>query len=47
LLVKATCLENVLGERMNTKQKNILTALALLSIAVVIYVFAAMKAVSQ
>ena len=32
---------------MNTKQKNILTALVLIAIAVTIYVFAVMRAVSQ
>jgi hypothetical protein len=32
---------------MNTKQKNILTALILVAIAVAIYVFAVLKAVSQ
>lgn len=32
---------------MNTKQKNILTALILVAVAVAIYVFAVVKAVSQ
>ncbi len=32
---------------MNTKQKNILTAVILIAIAVTIYVFAVIKAVSQ
>jgi hypothetical protein len=32
---------------MNTKQKNILTALILVAIAVAIYIFAVLKAVSQ
>jgi hypothetical protein len=32
---------------MNTKQKNILTAVILISIAVTIYVFAVIRAVSQ
>jgi len=32
---------------MNTKQKNILTALVLVTVAVTIYVFAVIRAVSQ
>ncbi len=32
---------------MNTKQKNILTAVILITIAVTIYVFAVIRAVSQ
>jgi len=32
---------------MNTKTKNILTALILIAVAVVIYVFAVMRAISQ
>ncbi len=32
---------------MNTKQKNILTAVILIAIAVTIYVFAVIRAVSQ
>ncbi len=47
LLVEATCLDNVSGKRMNTKQKNILTAVLLLSVAVVIYVYAVIRAVAQ
>jgi hypothetical protein len=47
LLAKATCLVNVLGEIMNTKQKNILTAVVLVMVAVIIYVFAVIRAVSQ
>ena len=47
LLAKATCLDNVSGEIMNTKQKNILTAVVLTAIAVTIYVFAVIRAVSQ
>jgi hypothetical protein len=47
LLSKATCLDNVSGEIMNTKQKNILTAVILITIAVTIYVFAVIRAVSQ
>jgi hypothetical protein len=35
------------GEMMNTKQKNILTALVLVSIAITIYVLAVIKAISQ
>jgi hypothetical protein len=44
---QATCLDNLSGEKMNTKQKNILTALVLVAVAVIIYVFAVMRAVSQ
>ncbi|MGZ5012409.1 MAG: hypothetical protein ACXV7E_00170 [Methylobacter sp.] len=44
---KATCLDNASGEIMNTKQKNILTALVLVAVAVIIYVFAVIRAVSQ
>jgi hypothetical protein len=47
LLSKATCLDNVSGEIMNTKQKNILTAVILITIAVAIYIFAVIRAVSQ
>jgi len=47
LLSKATCLDNVSGEIMNTKQKNMLTALVLVTVAVIIYVFAVIRAVSQ
>jgi hypothetical protein len=47
LLAKATCLANVAGEIMNTKQKNILTALILVAVAVMIYVFSVIRAVSQ
>jgi len=32
---------------MNTKQKNILTAVVLVAIVVIIYVFAVMRAMSQ
>jgi hypothetical protein len=35
------------GKDMNAKKKNILTALALLAVAVTIYVFAVMQAMSQ
>ena len=38
---------SALGEMMNLKTKNILTALVLISIAVIIYVFAVIKAISQ
>jgi hypothetical protein len=38
---------NVSGEKMNTKMKNALTALILFVVAVCIYVFAVIKAVSQ
>jgi hypothetical protein len=38
---------SVSGEMMNTKQKNILTALFLILIALTIYVLAVIKAVSQ
>ena len=47
LPAKATCLDNVLGEIMNTKQKNILTAVVLVMVALIIYVFAVIRAVSQ
>jgi hypothetical protein len=47
LLSKAICLDDVSGEMMNIKTKNILTALVLLSIAVTIYVLAVIKAMSQ
>jgi hypothetical protein len=47
LLAKAICLDNVLGEMMNTKQKNILTAVVLVMVALIIYVFAVIRAVSQ
>jgi hypothetical protein len=40
-------LDNVSGKIMNIKQKNMLTALVLISIAVTIYVFAVIRAVSQ
>jgi len=32
---------------MDTKKKNILTALALISVVVIIYLYAVMKAISQ
>jgi len=47
LLSKATCLDNVSGKIMNTKQKNILTAAVLVTVAIIIYVFAVIRAVSQ
>jgi hypothetical protein len=47
LLTKAACLDDVSGDMMNIKTKNILTALVLVSIAVTIYVLAVMKAMSQ
>jgi len=47
LLLTATCLDDVSGEMMNIKTKNILTAVILVSIAVTIYVLAVMKAISQ
>jgi len=47
LLAKATCLANESGEIMNTKQKNILTAFVLVAVAVIIYVFSVIRAVSQ
>ena len=47
LLAKATCLDYRLGGIMNTKQKNIVTAVVLTAIAVTIYVFAVIRAVSQ
>jgi len=44
---KAACMDNVSGEIMNTKQKNILTAVILVAVAIAIYVFAVIRAVSQ
>jgi len=44
---KAACMDNVSGEMMNTKQKNILTAVILVAVAIAIYVFAVIRAVSQ
>ncbi|MGZ8910299.1 MAG: hypothetical protein ACXW09_09905 [Methylococcaceae bacterium] len=35
------------GEKMNTKMKNVLTALILVAVAACIYIFAVIKAVSQ
>jgi len=35
------------AEKMETKTKNILTAVVLIAVAVAIYVFAVMKAISQ
>jgi hypothetical protein len=37
----------VLGEKMDTKKKNILTAVVLIIVALTIYVFAVLKAISQ
>jgi len=34
----------VLGEKMNTRKKNILTAIVLIAVAATIYVFAVMRA---
>jgi hypothetical protein len=44
---KAACIDNISGEMMNTKQKNILTAVILVAVAIAIYVFAVIRAVSQ
>jgi hypothetical protein len=37
----------VLGEKMDIKKKNILTAVVLIIVALTIYVFAVLKAISQ
>jgi len=37
----------VSGEKMNTRNKNILTAVVLIAIAATIYAFAVMRALSQ
>jgi hypothetical protein len=47
LLSKSSLHGNVSGEMMNTKQKNILTAVILVVVAIAIYVFAVIRAVSQ
>jgi len=40
-------LGKVSGEKMNTRNKNILTAVVLIAIAATIYAFAVMRALSQ
>jgi hypothetical protein len=39
--------DNISGELMDIKKKNILTAVVLVIVAVIIYVFAVIRAVSQ